>query len=215
MVPTARSDQGNHSDGLKTRLGGGGGAEKSPPLACCRVGSSITPATKRALSMSRHSIPPMIKTIPTAQKKARQRVAGRIIENLAQSRECLGLQNATYRVDRTNPSLAIGNFLGIPDGPIVGFVQWAQSLAVSIFRIYPSVSGGHVEKIKGKRLHWYGFPRLRDLPNCCDLHGGSLRWGLGLRAKNLAPFRSCANHVAQKTSLSFLCGCCVHGWAGF
>lgn len=38
----------------------------------------MTPATKTALSIKRHSMPIMIKTIPTAQKNARHIVPGRI-----------------------------------------------------------------------------------------------------------------------------------------
>lgn len=110
IVPHAMSDHGNHSVGLKTRLlvVRGGGAEKSPPLFCVRSGSSTTPATNTALSIKRHSIPTITKTIPTAQKKALQSVAGLIMreilcESWKGTRECfLGLHRLPIGISCEN-----------------------------------------------------------------------------------------------------------------
>lgn len=88
MEPIARSDHGNHSVGLNTRSDPDCWADwNQPPPPCEAAGSSMTPATNTALSIARHSMPKMIKTIPIAQKKARHMVDGRIMVCRSQTME--------------------------------------------------------------------------------------------------------------------------------
>ena len=78
MLPTAKSDQGNQSLGLKTLPWGIGGWELNHGFSwTASLVSSKIPGEKSALSITRHSRPTMIITRPIAQKKARYKVGGR------------------------------------------------------------------------------------------------------------------------------------------